>query len=66
MEHTKYTKISTIRKFPAIRYMDYTLTKVRLQGSLELALEEKSKKMSTFYDFFTQAYLIVSMDVWGI
>ena len=22
MEHTKYTKISTIRKFPAIRYVD--------------------------------------------
>ena len=43
----------------------YTQTKVRNQGSVELALEEKKTRILTFfhfYDFFTQlvqAYLII-------
>jgi CRISPR/Cas system-associated endonuclease Cas1 len=45
MEHTKYTKISTIRKFPAIRYfhVPYSRKFSLVQNFMELlaaALEE--------------------------
>ena len=51
----------------------YTQTKVSSQGSLEFALENRKKernldKNALFYNFkqLVQAYLIVSMDVWGL
>ena len=47
----------------------YTQAKVSDPGSLELALEMKKKIKIDKMHFFKQlveAYLIVSMDVWGL
>ena len=46
----------------------YTRTKVSGQGSLELALENMKKKrnIDNLKKQLARAYLIVSMDVWGL
>ena len=44
----------------------YTRTKVSRQGSLELAQENERMTNGYFYTQLVQAYLNVSMDVWGL
>jgi hypothetical protein len=49
----------------------YTRTKVSGRGSLELAPENRKKELQKalflhFLKQLVQAYLIVSMDVWGL